>query len=147
MQLCTKETININCFYYFLPGLKEIHRLTSQGLTVLKIMLKFSSGNTEYIAQYSSFSVAGPETDYQLTLGGYSGNAGRGFDSLSLLFISLLDIFLYAGAIRTLRSPQSYEGILLYTGVSLTRILFKLPFNSFMLTTIILYSLSRKEPG
>ena len=75
-----------NKYQLFLPGLKEIHRLTSQGLTVLRIVLKFSSGNTEYNAQYSSFSVAGPETDYQLTIGGYSGNAGRGFDSLSLLF-------------------------------------------------------------
>lgn len=60
----------------FWLGLKEIHRLTSQGLTVLRINLGFSSGSTEYSAQYSSFSVAGPETDYQLTLGGYSGNAG-----------------------------------------------------------------------
>ncbi|XP_062595242.1 fibrinogen-like protein A, partial [Saccostrea cucullata] len=59
----------------FWIGLKEIHRLTSVGLTKIRINLGFEDGSDGY-AQYSHFTVGGTDTDYMLTISGYSGTAG-----------------------------------------------------------------------
>ncbi|XP_062576757.1 fibrinogen-like protein A, partial [Saccostrea cucullata] len=58
----------------FWIGLKEIHRLTSVGLTKIRINLGFEDGSDGY-AQYSHFTVGGTDTDYMLTISGYSGTA------------------------------------------------------------------------
>lgn len=59
----------------FWIGLGEIHRLTSLGLTVLRIQLGFSDNTVQY-AMYSNFTVGGPDSNYRLHIGGYSGDAG-----------------------------------------------------------------------
>ena len=64
----------------FWLGLNKIHRLTtSGGSSSLRVDLEDFAGNKRF-AKYSVFRVANPLTQYKLTVGGYSGNAG---DSLT----------------------------------------------------------------
>ncbi|XP_003384787.2 PREDICTED: ficolin-1-like [Amphimedon queenslandica] len=62
----------------FWLGLDKISRLT-EAQSCLRVDLEDFEKNVRY-ANYSVFSVGGPRTNYWLTIGGYSGNAG---DSLS----------------------------------------------------------------
>ena len=56
----------------FWLGLDKIHRLTVNESNKLCVDLEDSFGNTAF-AEYSSFSVAGEQAKYQLSLGKYSG--------------------------------------------------------------------------
>ena len=59
----------------FWLGLSKIHRLTQEGSNTLRVDLGDFDGNTAY-AQYTTFSVGNSTTEYNLTVGGYSGTAG-----------------------------------------------------------------------
>ena len=61
----------------FWLGLDKIHRLTSNA-TQLHIDLQDFEGNSRY-AQYTTFSVGDSESNYNLSVSGYSGNAGDSF--------------------------------------------------------------------
>ena len=63
----------------FWLGLGKIKRLTKEQSNTLRVDLGDFDGNTSY-AQYTTFSVGDITTDYNLTVGGYSGTAG---DSLT----------------------------------------------------------------
>ena len=65
----------------FWLGLDKIHRITtsvSAGNT-LRVDLEDFDGGTRY-AKYSIFAIEGPDENYKLVVGGYSGDAG---DSLT----------------------------------------------------------------
>ena len=63
----------------FWLGLGKINHLTEEGSNTLRVDLGDFDNNTAY-AQYSTFSVGNSTTEYNLTVGGYSGTAG---DSLA----------------------------------------------------------------
>ena len=66
----------------FLLNLNNIHRLTMLrpgGNTALRVDMDDFEGNTRF-AKYSLFQILDATTDYQLVIGGYSGDAG---DSLA----------------------------------------------------------------
>ena len=63
----------------FWLGLGKINRLTEEQSNTLRVDLGDFDGNTSY-AQYTTFSVGDNTTEYNLTVGGYSGTAG---DSLA----------------------------------------------------------------
>ena len=65
----------------FWLGLDKIHRLTSD-TTQLHIDLQDFEGNSRY-AQHTSFSVRDSESNYNLSVSGFSGNAGHSFGDLS----------------------------------------------------------------
>ncbi|XP_033746381.1 ficolin-1-like [Pecten maximus] len=56
-------------------GNKNIHALTASGLYELRIVLEDFQGNRK-VANYRSFSVGDAESKYQLSIDGYSGDAG-----------------------------------------------------------------------
>ncbi|XP_025102662.1 fibrinogen-like protein A [Pomacea canaliculata] len=64
----------------FWLGLSRLHTLTKGRPTRLRIDIGEVTGE-RYYAEYSTFRVDGPETNYTLTVSGYSGNAG---DSMAL---------------------------------------------------------------
>ena len=64
----------------FWLGLDKIYRLTATGNTSLRVDLEDFEGVSVF-AHYSRFIVGGAHTNYTITVGGYSGNAG---DSLSV---------------------------------------------------------------
>ena len=57
-------------------GNDKLHRLTSQRAYELRIDLTDWEGNTRY-AVYDSFSVADESDYYRLSVGSYSGSAGK----------------------------------------------------------------------
>ncbi|XP_022097046.1 ficolin-1-like isoform X1 [Acanthaster planci] len=59
----------------FWLGNDNLHRLTAQGDYRLRVDLEDFENNTRY-AVYNSFRVANASTNYQLTVGNYSGTAG-----------------------------------------------------------------------
>ena len=61
----------------FWLGLSKVHRLTQEGSNTLQVDLGDFDGKKAY-AQYSTFSVGNSTTEYNLTVGGYSGTAGDG---------------------------------------------------------------------
>ena len=63
----------------FWLGLGKINCLTKEQSNTLRVDLGDFDGNTSY-AQYTTFSVGNSTTEYNLTVGGYSGTAG---DSLN----------------------------------------------------------------
>ena len=63
----------------FWLGLGKINRLTKEQSNTLRVDLGDFDNNTAY-AQYTTFSVGDSTTEYNLTVGGYSGTAG---DSLA----------------------------------------------------------------
>ena len=63
----------------FWLGLNKIHRLTKEGSNTLRVDLGDFEGDTAY-ANYSAFSVGDSTSKYTLTVGGYNGNAGNGFN-------------------------------------------------------------------
>ena len=65
----------------FWLGLRKIHRLvTGRGYYSLRVDLQDYSNNQRY-AKYSSFSLGDCATEYPITLGGYSGDAGDSMTS------------------------------------------------------------------
>ena len=60
-------------------GLSKIHRLTKEESNTLRVDLGDFEGNTSY-ANYSTFNVSDGNTEYILTVGGYSGTAGDSLD-------------------------------------------------------------------
>ena len=64
----------------FWLGLSKIHRLTANDSTELRVDLADFEGHKAY-AKYSSFKVGASDTDYTMTVSGYSGDAG---DSLGV---------------------------------------------------------------
>ncbi|CAG2186091.1 Angiopoietin-related protein 1,Veficolin-1,Ficolin-1-A,Ryncolin-1,Fibrinogen C domain-containing protein 1,Tenascin-N,Angiopoietin-related protein 7,Angiopoietin-related protein 6,Ficolin-3,Fibrinogen-like protein 1,Ficolin-1,Ficolin-1-B,Fibrinogen beta chain,Angiopoietin-4,Tenascin-R,Ryncolin-2,Fibrinogen C domain-containing protein 1-A,Microfibril-associated glycoprotein 4,Fibrinogen-like protein A,Ryncolin-3,Angiopoietin-2,Tenascin-X,Ficolin-2,Fibrinogenalpha chain,Tenascin,Angiopoietin-related protein len=56
-------------------GNKHIHRLTSSGTYELRIDLT-DKNNKKYYAKYQTFVVGDASSQYKLTVGSYSGNAG-----------------------------------------------------------------------
>ncbi|CAK8694715.1 unnamed protein product [Clavelina lepadiformis] len=65
----------------FWLGLDSLHKLTKNGEYELRIDMEDFDGNMRY-AFYSNFLV-GAGTDYELTVGGYSGDAGDSLSSYS----------------------------------------------------------------
>ena len=64
----------------FWLGLSKIHRLTQDGTDyTLRVDLEDFENETRY-AKYSTFNIGDNTTDYTITVGGYSGDAG---DSLA----------------------------------------------------------------
>ena len=57
-------------------GNQKIHRITFQGRYELRIDMADFEGNVAY-ANYDSFYIGDSETNYQLDLGAYSGDAGK----------------------------------------------------------------------
>ncbi|PVD27542.1 hypothetical protein C0Q70_12704 [Pomacea canaliculata] len=53
----------------------RLHTLTKGRPTRLRVDLGEVNGHRHY-AEYTSFRVDGPETNYTLTVSGYSGDAG-----------------------------------------------------------------------
>ncbi|XP_071142730.1 fibrinogen-like protein A [Mytilus edulis] len=74
---CENGFGNVNGEYWL--GNKYIHRLTSSGTYELRIDLTDKNNNKKY-ATYTTFVVGDAASQYKLTIGGYSGDAG---DSLS----------------------------------------------------------------
>ena len=64
----------------FWLGLSKLHRLTASNSTELRVDLADFDGHTAY-AKYSSFKVGASDSEYTMTVSGYSGNAG---DSLGV---------------------------------------------------------------
>ena len=62
--------------YLFCPGNDILHQLTSHVNMELKIVMSDFQNVTKY-ADYSTFHVADETSGYRLTVGGYSGNAGK----------------------------------------------------------------------
>ncbi|XP_025102259.1 ficolin-1-like [Pomacea canaliculata] len=60
----------------FWLGLSRLHRLTKDKPARLRVDLRDVNGES-YYAEYSSFSVGGPETNYRLTVSTYSPEAMR----------------------------------------------------------------------
>ncbi|XP_078616390.1 microfibril-associated glycoprotein 4-like [Branchiostoma floridae x Branchiostoma japonicum] len=56
-------------------GLDKMHNLTTQNNYELYVELEDWEGNTAY-AKYDTFSIGDESTDYTLTIGAYSGDAG-----------------------------------------------------------------------
>ncbi|XP_066299172.1 uncharacterized protein [Branchiostoma lanceolatum] len=61
-------------------GLSKQHQITGQKTYSLRVDLGDWEGQSRY-ATYSSFSVGGSSTDYQVSISGYSGDAGDGLTS------------------------------------------------------------------
>ncbi|XP_025102349.1 uncharacterized protein LOC112568967 [Pomacea canaliculata] len=59
----------------FWLGLSRLHTLTKGRPTRLRVDLGEKNGHRHY-AEYTTFRVDGPETNYRLTVSGYSGDAG-----------------------------------------------------------------------
>ena len=59
----------------FWLGLNKIHRLTQAANTTLRVDLANFEGEKRY-AKYTTFKVLDSSRKYQLTVGGYSGDAG-----------------------------------------------------------------------
>ena len=57
-------------------GNQKIHRITHQGRYELRIDMADFGGNVAY-ANYGDFYIGDKETNYQLTVGAYSGDAGK----------------------------------------------------------------------
>ena len=70
-------TLDLKCA----QGLDRLHQLTSSRMYNLRIDLADFNGNHRF-AEYMNIGVGSPDTNYQLTVGTYSGNAG---ESCSLL--------------------------------------------------------------
>ena len=62
--------------FLYSVGNANIHRITSQGHYELKFDLEDFDGNTTY-ALYDNFSLSSEEDYFRLSIGNYSGNAGR----------------------------------------------------------------------
>nr|KAG5689853.1 hypothetical protein BaRGS_012203 [Batillaria attramentaria]KAG5689856.1 hypothetical protein BaRGS_012206 [Batillaria attramentaria] len=61
--------------YEFWLGLENIYRLTSSQSHELRVDLEDWDGSTAY-AEYSQFSISGPDDFYRLSVSGYTGTAG-----------------------------------------------------------------------
>ena len=60
----------------FIVGNDILHRLTANSNQELKIVMSDFSNVTKY-ADYTTFHVADEAAGYRLTIGGYSGTAGK----------------------------------------------------------------------
>ncbi|XP_072041360.1 fibrinogen-like protein 1 [Amphiura filiformis] len=60
-------------------GLRLLHLLTSGNPSILRVELEAFDGDKAY-AEYQSFSVGDSSSNYVLTIGSYSGNAGDSLD-------------------------------------------------------------------
>ncbi|XP_063595957.1 fibrinogen C domain-containing protein 1-like [Penaeus indicus] len=58
-------------------GLENLHKMTSAAPMVLRLEVKAFDGASRW-AEWDTFSVAGSETQYKLTVGGYSANSTLG---------------------------------------------------------------------
>lgn len=62
-------------FYFYTKATNIIHRLTSSGTYELRIDLT-DKYNKKYYAKYQKFIVGSASSQYKLSVGSYSGNAG-----------------------------------------------------------------------
>jgi len=68
-----------------------LHQLTKDGLYKARFDLQQLSSGTWYWAEYSKFIVDSEATKYQLTIGGYSGEAGDALTTHSGMKFTTLD--------------------------------------------------------
>ena len=70
----------ISVMYVIIPGLIPLKRILANapGNYELRIDLEDWDGETRY-AHYSLFDIGGPENNYALAVGGYTGNAGDAY--------------------------------------------------------------------
>ena len=80
-NMITKIKRNSNTFF---SGNKYLHMLTSQNSYSLRIDMDNFENESRY-AEYSTFSVDSDVNKYTLTIGGYSGNAGKLHSSTSIV--------------------------------------------------------------
>ena len=64
-----------NHHHHLISGNEFLSRILAQGLYELKVELEDFSGNTRY-ARYTTFDVGDRTTNFNLTVDGYSGDAG-----------------------------------------------------------------------
>ena len=74
--MTTMHPLLFSSIYLFVQGLDRLYELTSARNYKLRIDLADFNGNHRY-AEYSSFNVGSPATNYQLNVGTYSGDAGE----------------------------------------------------------------------
>ncbi|XP_025102261.1 ficolin-1-like isoform X2 [Pomacea canaliculata] len=74
----------------FWLGLSRLYRLTKDKPVRLRVDLREVNGESHY-AEYSSFSVGGPETNYRLNVSGYSGTAGDSMEYQNTLSFTTND--------------------------------------------------------
>ncbi|XP_062591741.1 fibrinogen-like protein A [Saccostrea cucullata] len=75
----------------FWLGNDNIHDLTKNGLTYMRVDLMNSTGGWNY-AEYSRFSVDSEENKYNLTITGHSGGLRNDLDILHGMFFSTHDV-------------------------------------------------------
>jgi len=73
--LCWQDKGTRYILRYLFIGNRYIHLLTSRGNVEIRVDIDDFEGQHRY-AKYSTFKVSGPEDNYRLTIGGYSGDAG-----------------------------------------------------------------------
>ena len=79
---CNVLSLTTNCagqlktVLLFIEGNDKLHQITSQEPQQLRIDLSDFSGHSRY-AKYSSFGVADAAGIHRVSVGGYSGTAGR----------------------------------------------------------------------
>lgn len=65
-----------NELWYNFAGNDHIHQITSQGFYTLRVDLEDFENNHKF-AKYSKFSVGSESNGYDITVSGYSGDAGE----------------------------------------------------------------------
>ena len=72
----------------FWLGLSKIHRLTQDGTDyTLRVDLEDFENETGY-AKYSTFNIGNSTTDYTITVGGYSGDAGDSMTTVGYGYVN-----------------------------------------------------------
>ena len=66
----------INDVCFVMPGNDAIHEITSRGTYRLKVRLTDWNDVTKF-ATYTTFRISNESDNYRLTIGGYSGDAGK----------------------------------------------------------------------
>ena len=61
--------------HHLVSGNEYLSRILAQGQYELKVELEDFDGNTRY-ARYTTFDVGNRTSNFKLTVGGYSGDAG-----------------------------------------------------------------------
>ncbi|XP_078616468.1 fibrinogen C domain-containing protein 1-A-like [Branchiostoma floridae x Branchiostoma japonicum] len=72
-------------------GLDKIHNLTSQNGYELYVELRDWESNVSH-AKYGTFSIGDESTDYTITIGGYSGDAGDSMEYINGMKFSARDV-------------------------------------------------------
>jgi len=78
-----------SCNYWL--GNELLHQLSKDGLYKVRFDLQVLHNGDWYWAEYSTFVVDSEATKYQLTISGYSGNAGDAMQAMSTMKFTTID--------------------------------------------------------